>query len=180
MEFGYLESGWKHKIRALFEGVFTDSEGAAEGRLIGELAGALADRIDNRGVLCFGAREGDAVVGAIFFTALEFEQSPDTGVYMLAPVAVSTSSQGRGIGTRLITFGLDDLTNRGADLAITYGDPAYYSRVGFRRIPEDTIQAPLELSMPEGWLGQSLKGERIPVLPGRPRCVEAFNNPAYW
>jgi len=100
--------------------------------------------------------------------------------YMLAPVAISTAHQGRGIGQALIRFGLDELKNRSATLVVTYGDPAFYARVGFQALSEDVIQAPLPLSMPEGWLGQPLSGEAIPILKSRPACVPEFDNSAYW
>jgi len=99
---------------------------------------------------------------------------------MLAPVAVSTAYQGRGIGQTLIQFGLSELKNRSAGVAITYGDPAFYSKAGFQPLSEAVIQAPLPLSMPEGWLGQSLINKTLPILKSRPSCVQAFDNPDYW
>lgn len=99
---------------------------------------------------------------------------------MLSPVAVTTANQGRGTGQAMIRFGLDELKNRSGALVVTYGDPAFYSKVGFQALSEDVIQAPLPLSMPEGWLGQSLSGEAIPNLKSRPTCVREFDNPAYW
>jgi len=56
----------------------------------------------------------------------------------------------------------------------------YYSQVGFRALPENVIQAPLRLSMQEGWLGQSLTEQPIPPIHERPTCIKAFNDPAYW
>lgn len=99
---------------------------------------------------------------------------------MLAPVAVSTEHQGKGVGQALINYGLNELKNRSVDIAITYGDPAFYRKVGFLPLSEKIIQAPLTLSMPEGWLGQSLTDDPIPTITDRPKCVEAFNNPVYW
>jgi putative acetyltransferase len=99
---------------------------------------------------------------------------------MLAPVAVRKEHQGKGVGQALITFGLDELKNRSVDVAITYGDPSYYSKVGFQALPESVIQAPLKLSMPEGWLGQSLTGDPIQTIKERPTSVKEFNDPAYW
>lgn len=101
-------------------------------------------------------------------------------VYMLAPVAVSTEHQGKGVGQALINYGLDELRNRYVNVAITYGDPAFYSKTGFQPLSENVIQAPLKLSMPEGWLGLSLTGDPIPTIKERPACVKAFNNSVYW
>lgn len=99
---------------------------------------------------------------------------------MLSPVAVLTSRQGQGIGKKLIQFGLDRMRARGADIAVTYGDPDFYGDVGFLPLSEDCLKAPMKLSMPFGWLGQSLTASPIPVFKDRPTCVAAFNNPAYW
>ena len=65
-------------------------------------------------------------------------------------------------------------------VAITYGDPSFYSKVGFRALSENVIQAPIKLTMPEGWLGQSLTGEPIPTINERPICLKEFNDPAFW
>ncbi len=99
---------------------------------------------------------------------------------MLAPVAVSTKHQGKGVGQALINYGLNELKNRSAAVAITYGDPSFYSKVGFQSLSENVIQAPLKLSMPEGWLGQSLAEDKIPTIKERPACVKEFNDSAYW
>jgi predicted N-acetyltransferase YhbS len=52
--------------------------------------------------------------------------------------------------------------------------------VGFQPLSQETIEPPLPLSQPEGWLGQSLTAEPLTPIPGRPTCVRAFNDPAYW
>jgi predicted N-acetyltransferase YhbS len=85
-----------------------------------------------------------------------------------------------GIGQNLIDHGLKELKRRGARIVITYGDPAFYSKVGFRPISEDVIRAPFKLSQPEGWLGQSLTDDSIEAIPGPCSCVKALDNPAYW
>lgn len=178
MNYEVLGSNRQDEVTGLFRSVFTLSEGEQEGALIGNLVAELSSRIDNRDIICLGAHENKPVIGAIFFTRLHFSQ--DIQIYMLAPVAVSPEHQGKGIGQALINYGLDELRNRGVKVAITYGDPSFYSRVGFKPLSEDVIQAPLELSMPIGWLGQSLTDDPVPTISERPRCVKAFDNPAYW
>jgi putative acetyltransferase len=178
MNFRILDNNSKEELASLFTAVFSSSEGDQEGRLIGSLASALAARIDNREIICIGAFADGIMIGAIFFTRLRFDEPIE--VFMLAPVAVSTAYQGKGIGRALIRFGLDELKNRSTRLVVTYGDPAFYSKVGFRALSEDVIRAPLPLSMPEGWLGQPLSGEAIPIVKSRPACVQEFDDPAYW
>lgn len=173
-----LEKTSQNELRNLFTSVFTSSEGKREGQLIGTLALKLASGIDNQEIMCFGSYEGELLVGSIFFTRLQFKKVIEA--YMLAPVAVRGESQGKGVGQALIQCGLNELKKRSVVVIITYGDPSYYSKVGFRTLPENIIKAPLTLSMPEGWLGQSLTGEPIPSIKERPACVPEFNDPAYW
>ena len=165
-------------MTSLFTSVFSSSEGDKEGRLIGNLALELSSAIDNQDIVSFGAYEKNYIIGSIFFTHLILRT--DIQVYMLAPVAVSTKHQRRGVGMALINYGLNELKNRFVDVVVTYGDPSYYSKTGFQQLSESVIQAPLKLSMPEGWLGQSLSQESIPAIHERPRCVKEFNDPAYW
>jgi predicted N-acetyltransferase YhbS len=168
----------QHEVVKLFTSVFTSSEGEEEGRLIGKLSSELASNIDNEEIICFGVFENDSLIGSIFFTRLQFDQPVQ--VYMLAPVAVSTEHQGQGAGQALIKYGINELNNRSVDVVVTYGDPSFYSKVGFQALSENVIQPPLELSMPFGWLGQSLTGEPIPTIHERPVCVKEFNDPVYW
>jgi predicted N-acetyltransferase YhbS len=168
----------QEQVTSIFTSVFTSSEGENEGRLIGNLASELSSGTDNEEIICFGTYEEELIIGAIFFTRLRFNQ--DIQVYMLAPVAVSTKHQGKGIGQALISYGLNELENRSVAVALTYGDPSFYSKVGFQALSESVIQAPLKLSMPEGWLGQSLTKGPIPTINERPKCVKEFNDPVYW
>jgi putative acetyltransferase len=178
MKIKILDCGSKEEVASLFSSVFTSSEGAGEGQLISRLASALAARIDNQEVIGIGACENGKLIGAIFFTRLRFKEPVEA--YMLSPVAVSTAHQGKGVGQALIRHGLNSLKNRSATMVMTYGDPAFYAKTGFQALPEDTIQAPHKLSMPQGWLAQHLAGDVMPNLKSRPACVSEFDDPAYW
>jgi predicted N-acetyltransferase YhbS len=173
-----LDKSCQEEVASLFTSVFTAAEGEKEGRLIGGLASELSANIDNQEIICIGAYEQGSIIGSIFFTGLRFTES--IKVYMLAPVAVSTRHQGKGVGQALIKNGLDNLKNRSVTVVVTYGDPSFYNKVGFRTLSENVIQAPLKLSMPGGWLGQSLTAEPIPIIKERPTSVREFNDPVYW
>ena len=173
-----IDKKHKQEITELFTNTFTASEGEKEGKLIGTLVSELSSNIDDKENICFGTYVEDLIVGCIFFTRLYFNESIE--VYMLAPVAVSTNYQGKGIGQSLIKHGLDELKKRKVSVVVTYGDPAFYSKVGFSALSEDVIKAPHKLSMPFGWLGQSLTDKSIPVINDKPVCVKEFNNPLYW
>lgn len=171
--------GREQQIVDLFIWTFTASEGAAEGQSIGRLVKGFIDTTPDDDMVVFCAHEGPALVGCIVFSRLDYGQD-DRTVFVLAPVAVRTDRQGEGIGQKLLPFGLGQLRPRGVDAALTYGDPRYYSKVGFRQITEDFAQAPYPLSHPHGWLGQSLADQDIEPLVGPCRCVPALDNPEYW
>lgn len=165
------------KILELFTQTFTASDGASEGALLEQLVTDLLQSLDVSSVSCFVAMSGTQLVGSVFTTALTFDQ--DVKVQMLAPVAVDTGFQGRGFGQQMINQVISVLTQRDVDTLVTYGDPAYYSKVGFGAISEEYIPAPMPLSMPIGWLGQTLN-RPISVPLTNPRCVKAFSDPSYW
>ena len=168
----------KSEITNLFIETFTDSEGESEGRAIGDLVKTYFTDTEEEDFLCFVAKEGAKIVSSVFFTKLRFKN--DIRAYILSPMATLSKFQGRGIGQKLIRFGLDNLREIGVEIVVTYGDPNFYSKVGFQHISEDIIKAPLKLSMPEGWLGQSLTSDNIKVLDEKPTCVSALNKPELW
>jgi putative acetyltransferase len=166
------------EIERLFIKTFSDSEGQTEGEMIGRLARDFMSGTPDSDLYCFVARENEQIVGSIFFSRITFEC--EIKAFILAPVAVQTDQQGKGIGQGLIQFGLDALSKDGVDLAITYGDPNFYSKVGFQSVTEAVVPAPIPLQHPEGWLAQSLKGDEIGPIKGKSSCAEALNKPDYW
>jgi putative acetyltransferase len=178
MEFSSYKESETTEIKQLFDSVFTESEGQAEGSLIADLVLDLMSSTKEQDIYGFVAKDGKQIVGSIFLTRLSFDAPVEA--FILAPVAVQTDYQGKGIGQKLINYGIEQLKEKGVELVFTYGDPDFYSKTGFRRITEDIVRAPRELSQPEGWLCQSLVGDEIAPILERPRCVEALNKPAYW
>ena len=178
MEFRAHKPSDSPAIEELFVSVFSKSEGEQEGALIGNLVKEMMATTHRQDLYGFVAVDGEEIVGVIFFSRLSFQE--DVDVFILAPVAVHADHQGRGIGQALITHGLRELKRRGVRLVTTYGDPSFYAQVGFHPISQDLIAAPLELSQPEGWLGQSLTDDGIEPIAGGCTCVKALDDPAYW
>jgi putative acetyltransferase len=166
------------EIKQLFTKVFSDSEVQAEGLSIGNLAYSLITLTDAQDLYGFVAIENEETIGTILFTRLKFES--DVNAFILSPVAIHTNYQGKGIGQKLINFGINRLKENGVELLFTYGDPKFYSKVGFSLITEKLAKAPLKLTYPEGWLGQSLVSDAIEAITGSSYCVEALNKPEYW
>ncbi len=166
-------------IVGLFAETFAVSEGPEEGKLIGGVARDLLNKTAAADRYVFSAHDDGSLVGCAIFSRLSY--SEDTRrVFILSPMAVRPDRQRKGVGIALIQFGLDKLRADGVDMAVTYGDPDYYARVGFLPISEDVAKAPLVLSFPHGWLAQSLTGDDISPLKGEAACVEALSRSDIW
>jgi putative acetyltransferase len=178
MNFSLFDASDSAEIIALFTRVFSASEGEDEGKSIGDLVSKLMTTTAPSELIGCVAKDNGSIVGCIFFSS--FVVPGGQRAFLLSPVAVDTRVQGTGIGQRLINYGIDQLRARQVSLVFTYGDPAFYSKTGFRQISEDVVKAPFPLSQPAGWLAQSLDGMPIQSQSGASECVAAFNNPAYW
>lgn len=166
------------EIKQLFTKVFSDAEGQSEGELIGNLTYDIMTNTNVQDLYGFIAVENEQIIGSILFTRLTFQNG--VNAFLLSPVAIQTSYQGKGIGQKLINFGVSHLKKNGVSIIFTYGDPNFYSKVGFNQITEKIAKAPFKLSQPEGWLAQSLVGDEIKPILGNSYCVEAFNKPEIW
>lgn len=178
MNYGIYKTTETASIIELFSKTFSDSEGPTEGQMIGQLVNNLISQTPEQDISVAVARDGSDVVGCILFTRLAFENEREC--FLMAPVAVRTDYQGKGVGQALIEFGLTSMRDQGVKLAFTYGDPKFYSKTGFEQVTEQAFEAPLPLSFPHGWMAQSLSEEKIEALSGRSVCVPAFNQPELW
>jgi predicted N-acetyltransferase YhbS len=167
------------ELSGFFTDIFSASEGPSEGELIGNLARRLVSETPSEDVWVFIARDGGELTGAIIFSRLRFEQETKT-VVVLGPVAVATARHGQGIGQSLIAHGLAELKREGVEIAVTYGDPRFYGKVGFAPVSEADVPAPYPLQYPEGWLAQTLTDLALMPLKGPSHPVKAFEDPAFW
>jgi putative acetyltransferase len=172
-------AGRKQAIIDLVAATFTASEGAEEGALVGGLVRDLLAETPEADIRVFCAEDEGQVVGVAVFTRLTYPDDPHT-VFLLSPMAVAPERQRQGIGQALLTHALEALRSEGIQVVITYGDPNYYGQVGFGPIPEEQARAPLPLSFPHGWIGQSLTDRPVPVLRGPSACVSALNRADVW
>lgn len=166
-------------ISDLFTATFSASEGADEGQVIGAFVRDMMNTTPSEDLCVWSAYDDTVLLGCIFLSRLTFAQDQRT-VFILSPVAVKTDQQKNGIGQKLIAHGLQDLRQNGVDYVVTYGDPNYYCKTGFKQITEQFAQAPLKLSFHEGWLGQSLSNKDTDRLIGYSTCVPALDKPELW
>lgn len=83
-------------------------------------------------VLDLAAVEDGKIVGHCAFSLVTADPVIKGAALGLAPVSVAPARQRSGIGAALIETGLDICKTRGASLMVVLGEPAYYSRFGFR------------------------------------------------
>ena len=178
MKFKTYSPDQSQEVIKLFTGVFSDSDGQKEGRIIGQLVTELIETTDLNDLLGYIGTSGGRISGCIFFSRLTLASGKTS--FILSPVAIATQQQGKGFGQQLINFGIQQLRSHGVDLVFTYGDPDFYSKVGFVKIGENVVKAPQKLTYPDGWLAQALKNEDVTSEVGVAKCVEALNKPVYW
>lgn len=166
-------------LLGVFRAAFTASEGAAEGDAIAALVAELIRSTPTADLDVVSAWQDEVPVACIIFTPLRYSDDPRQ-VVLLAPVAVIPETQRSGVGQALIAYGLELMRSKGADVILTYGDPAYYSKSGFLPAREDAAPPPYPLSMPQGWQALVLDGQPLSALGGQPTCAEAWQNPDFW
>jgi putative acetyltransferase len=169
----------ERELASLFTLTFADSEGSAEGKLIGGLVKSLLSDTAPDDLYMIAAEKDGTLLAACAFSRLLYGND-ERIVFLLAPVAVAPEHQGRGYGQKLISYGLSVLRQAGVDMAMTYGDPNFYSKVGFHFVREEDAPAPFPLQQPEGWLGFSLTTKPWTPLKGPSTCVRALNQPVFW
>ena len=84
------------------------------------------------------ADSGGTVVGHVLLTGGdtggEARTASPVGIMLLCPLAVLPSHQHAGVGTTLVRAALAAAGSDGIASVTVFGDPAYYSRFGFRSL----------------------------------------------
>jgi putative acetyltransferase len=89
------------------------------------------------------ADEGGQVVGHILFSQLPIVTKRGIiAALALAPMAVLPSHQRRGIGSSLVTSGLQACREAGHRIVIVLGHPQFYPRFGFSAKLAERLEAP--------------------------------------
>ncbi|MCB1477060.1 MAG: N-acetyltransferase [Rhodobiaceae bacterium] len=130
----------------------------------------LVDRltIDGDVVLSLVAAKACRIVGAAIFSRMS-GPFPALG---LAPVAVDEEERCKGIADKLIRAGLEEAQRQGITAVFVLGDPAYYSRFGFR--PKTAAGFASPYAGPY-LMALALHDAGLPVTSGRIDYAPAFN-----
>ena len=93
----------------------------------------LRERVDHLLDLSFTAHIGTLVVGSVRQLPVSIGE---TKALLLGPLTVEPPFRGRGVGRALLDRALAEAKAKGHRLVLLVGDEAYYSRVGFKRVPK--------------------------------------------
>ena len=167
------------QILDVFYTAFSTSEGESEGALIRSLVAHLLENTPEPDMVIFAALHRDTVIGCAIFSRLTYSDD-GRNVFILSPMAIQPDHQNNGIGQTLLRESIAALRNHGIDILMTYGDPNYYGKIGFLPVTQQVAPPPFPLSIPIGWIGQSLHDTEFAPLQGSCTCVSALNNPAIW
>jgi putative acetyltransferase len=105
----------------------------SHGAVVAPLVDDLRESIPRLGGLSLVAADSDGrVIGHVLFTRSRLD-APNrlVDVQVLSPLAVAPERQRQGVGTALVTHGLDVLARRAVPLVFLEGSPDYYRRFGF-------------------------------------------------
>lgn len=83
-------------------------------------------------VISLVAEVDQEVVGHIMFTPVTLSAYPAVSMMGLAPMAVSSNHRRRGIGSALVTQGMEECGILGTGAVVVLGHSGYYPRFGFK------------------------------------------------
>lgn len=139
----------------------------AEARLVDAL------RASGRLLISLVAVDAGQIVGHIAFSPVRLSADPGAGEGLgLAPLAVVPAHQRRGIGSRLVREGLAACAGAGFAFVVVLGDPGYYSRFGFARARDHSLDN--EYGVDEEFMVLALQPSGIPSTPGVVRYAPEF------
>ena len=92
--------------------------------------------------LCFLARSGHGLAGAIRFWPIQVSGPSPMPLLLLGPLAVMPKLAGRGIGQALVQNGLARARRHGHRAVLLVGDPDYYQKFGFEAGPASRLRLP--------------------------------------
>jgi predicted N-acetyltransferase YhbS len=112
--------------------------------------------------LSFIAQVGTMLVGSVRLNTIKAGSSK---ALILGPLAVEPAFSDRGIGTRLMEMALDQAKADGHGLVFLVGDLPYYSRFGFKIVPQGRVTMPGPVD-PQRFLALELQAGALEQVTG--------------
>jgi predicted N-acetyltransferase YhbS len=169
--------------RSAIIAIHADAFGHDEGPVVADLTAALLDDPTAQPLLSLVAECEGMAAGHVLFTTAHIEPAArGLSARILAPLAVVTKCQGRGVGGALIREGLNSLAACGVDLVFVLGHPGYYTQHSFAPAGVLGYQAPypIEPRNADAWMVQALREGVIGSGGGVVRCAASLDQPQYW
>ena len=123
-------------------------------------------------VISLAAIEGDALVGHVALTL-----SPQGA--LLGPLAVHPDHQRQGLGTALVDAGCSAVRDAGGGHVFLLGDPAYYSRLGFRTETQVKTPLPIPDASAPAWQSRAVVEGSV-TEPSVLDVPDFWRVPSYW
>lgn len=116
------------------------------------------------------------IVGHILFTPVELSGDDNKLKIMgLAPMAVFSQYQNKGIGSKLVEAGLELCKSQGYDVVVVPGHPNYYPKFGF--VPSVKYNIKSEYDVPDNvFMVLELVPESLKTHAGVIKYHEAFDS----
>ena len=132
-------------------------------------------RNDGAAALSLVAEQEGRVLGHILFSPVIIEgESEGFPAAALAPLAVLPAFQRLGIGSALVSAGLERCREIGFSRVLVLGDPAYYQRFGFAPAAAAGIRFPGEVQE-EAFMAIGLESGALEGCAGTARYAQAFD-----
>jgi putative acetyltransferase len=129
-------------------------------------------------VLSLSAFYKETVIGHCAFTLCKVQKS-NQNIALLGPIAVQPEYQRQGVGCSLINAGLDKLREMNINQVYVLGDPAYYSRFGFKSGGGAAPPYVLPEEWTEAW--QVLELTEVPAdISGKMVVPKYWEDPSLW
>lgn len=114
------------------EAIYKVHESAFDSPLEAQLVDLLRSR--GKAIISLVAEDRDEILGHISFSPVSIDPpAHDWQVLGLAPIGVIPERQRQGIGKALVIAGLERCQELKIQLVVVLGDPAYYTKFGFKR-----------------------------------------------
>jgi len=116
----------------------------------GDADANLVEALRNSGIplISLVAEENSQLIGHILFSPVTLAgQKNAPPIAGLAPMAVLPERQGQGVGSRLVTEGLEYCARAGYVAVVVLGHPDYYPRFGF--VPASNFNIRSEYNVPD-------------------------------